>query len=317
MDTFTPQPSRGYAYALGTALCFAINTIGLRAIFEANPGLSPENAAIWGFIGALALVSTYYMTSSGARHRMVQTLQRDLKTILVISFLTVTGAALWVYAMKHAIAPAVSLLAKSMILYSAILGYFFLNERLRPIELLGFLIAIPGVILISTLEGEVAPGAAAAVLFSAFIYALQSFVVKKYAPKLSGLEFTIVRASVMLSIFLVLTAALGRFHTIPLLTILQLSTVTLTGLIIGRSFYFEAHKHLEISRLNMAMLIEPIIVLAASAIFLSDLFTLQKAAGAFLILFGLSIMINKNLNKNKNIKMDDNNDNIQQKGTQA
>ncbi len=283
--------NRGYLYALMTSVCFAINGMGIRFIFGSRQQLNPESAAIWGFLGALLLTVPYYIVSSGARKRMKVTLQRDIKTVSVISLITAVGAIFWVFAIKHAIVAGVSLLAKSMIIYSAILGYFFLKERLRLIEVLGFFTAIPGVVLISTLQGEVAPIAAAAVLFSAFVYAIQSLVVKKFATHLYGLEFTVLRAFFMVVLFFVPTYFSGRLQAISPDTFMLLAIVSFSGLIVGRAFYFEAHKYLEISRLNLTLLFEPVLVLLASSLLLREPLTLPKTIGAIFILSGLALVI--------------------------
>jgi len=241
------------------------------------------------------LVFPYYLFSPPARKRLTLTIKRDGFVILAISVLTLTGAILWIYALKHAVVGIVSLLSKTIIVYSAIFGLIFLKERFNLIELFGFALLIPGVLLIANLESQVAPLAAAAILISAFIYAIQSLVVKKFAPQLHGMEFSYLRAFCMLILLTTIFTIFGRVEIIPVKLIIILGVVSVSGMMLGRAFYFEAHKYLEISKLNSAMLIEPVIVLIAAYILLGEPLDNIKIIGSLFILAGLWLLIHRNV----------------------
>ncbi|MES0489977.1 MAG: DMT family transporter [Leptospirales bacterium] len=285
--------SKGYLFAVITAIFFGINSLGIRYAFNQYPSLNPETGMVWGFIGALILVLPYYVTSSPARKRLIVSFKRDGWVILAISVLTSIGGVLWIFALKHAAAGVVSLLAKVIIVYSAIFGLIFLKERFTLIELSGFALLIPGVFLIATLESQVAPKAVAAVLVSAFIYAIQSLLVKKYAPQLHGMEFTYLRAICMVILFGTIFVLLGRVIFIPIEVVFILGTVSVSGMMLGRALYFEAHKYLEISKLNSAMLIEPVIVLVAAFFLLGEPLDAKKVYGGLFILVGLWLLIHR------------------------
>ena len=291
------QKKKGYLFAAATSVCFGLNGVGIRHLFLNNNELSIEAVVVWGFLGALLLVSPYYIFSNRGRSRMASSLRQDGKTIFLISALTAFGGILWIFAIKFAPVSVVSLLAKTIILHSAVFGFFLLGEKFTIYEGIGFALAIPGVLLISTLDGQVEPLAVAAILFSAFIYAIQSLIVKRFAPSLYGLEFTILRASSMLIIYIIFFISTGGLKVVSMETFLALGVISLTGLIFGRAFYFEAHKHLEISKLNMALLLEPVFVLLMAALLLGEPLSTKKVGGALFILVGLGAVIGKNFQR--------------------
>ena len=294
----TPKnPTVGYMLALATAVCFTINSVGIRYVFKTNTDLTVSSGIFWGFIGAILFFSPYYILSQKARKRLITTFRRDGKVVFAIAILTSTGAVLWIWALKYAIVGAVSLLAKTLVIHSAILGFIFLKERFTLIEGIGFIAVIPGVILISTLTTEVDPRAVWAILISAFIYAIQSLLVKKFAPNLHGMEFTFLRASFMVMIFGSAFYSFGLIQKIPIMTVALLGIVSVSGLMFGRAFYFEAHKYLDISKLNTTMLIEPVFVLIIAYFFLSESLSLTKISGTLFILGGLYLIIHKNLRR--------------------
>ena len=289
--------ARGYLFTATTAICFAINGIGIRYIYNIYPELTPENGIFWGFVGSLLLVLPYYLFVGTAQRRLILSFKRDWRVIFGVSVLTSTGAILWFFAMKHAEVGIVSLLAKTMIVHTALLGLFFLKEKFSMIELAGFVLVLPGVYFISNVQSSATPQAVAAVLISAFFYALQSLVVKKYAPRLHGMDFTYLRAVFMLALIGIVLLALGRIDKISISLVFLLGITGVSGLIIGRAFYFEAHKYLEISRLNTAMLVEPLFVLLAAYWLIAEALDFKKLTGALFILTGLWLIIQRSVRK--------------------
>jgi len=116
---------------------------------------------------------------------------------------------------------------------------------------------------------------------------------------LHGMEFTVLRAFFMVIIFGICFYSFGLINKIPIVTVSILGIVSVSGLMFGRAFYFEAHKHLDISKLNTAMLIEPVFVLLIAYFFLSESLSLKKLSGTLFILVGLWLVIHKNFKLKK------------------
>lgn len=290
------SPARGFFYVLVTSICFGLNGIGIRGIFETHPGIDVENVSFWGMFGATLLASPLILLSRSSRKRALLSIRRDGRVILAVSVLSSIGAIFWFYGLKSAGAGPVSLLSKSQVLFTSLLGLLFLKERFGAFEMVGLVLAMIGMIVISNLRGEIGFISALAILFSALIYALQSLIVRKYARELHGLEFTYLRALLMTAFYGVVFMMGGVLKIQPIGTMEALAGVTFMGLMLGRAFYYEAHKHLGIMRLGVGMLFEPIFVLILAYFVLDERIGVVKMAGAALILVGLWMTVRKNMN---------------------
>ena len=278
---------KGYLFIFLTSVFFGINTIGIRYYYTIFQNELPENVAFWGMGGAFLLIHPYFLFLSAPRGRIITSIKRDGKIITILAILSTLGAYLWLSGLKLLGAGPVSLLAKSQILFSAFFGILLLKERLTAFEITGIAIALPGIYFISALPGETKLAHSSVILFSALIYSFQSMLVKRFAKNLHGAEFTFLRAGLMTIFFGIIFHTQGSLTIPPVSQILFLGFVSVSGLMLGRSFYYEAHKYLDISRLGIGMLFEPVFVLFLSFFILAEQFTSEKIYGAVLILTGL------------------------------
>ena len=290
-----PQIRKGTVLTALTAIFFGLNTAGIRWFFLYFEPIGPENVIFWGLLGAILLATPLQFSGKKNRLRLNQTIHLHGKVILVVILLSSGGAFLWILGLERLDAGVVSLLAKSQAVHSLILGSFLLKEKHSAFEVLGVLLALTGVGLISTLKGGVTPVGVVLVLTSALIYAFQSLVVKRFAPGLNGREFTYLRASGMVLTSGLIFGVLGRLHSISPGSFLFLSLVSLTGLIVGRSFYFQAHNYLGIGRLSTLMLLEPIFVLTLSFFLLGETLPPRKILGGLLILLGIWMTVRRGI----------------------
>lgn len=293
--------TRGYFLVVFTALCFGLNGLGIRYFFAHIGGASLPNVAFWGLLGASVAGLIFNLPSALFRKRMVESVKRDGRVILVVSLLSATGALMWFRGLEITGAGNVALLAKSQIIYATILGLVILKERMSAFEGLGFATAIGGLFLLTSLPEDLPLEAAIYILISAFIYSVQSLIVKLYAPGLTGREFALLRAFMMVVFYGTLFSITGDIELIPVKSILFLGGVSISGLLIGRMLYFEAHKYLGIRQLNTGMLLEPVFVLILGGIFLGEPFSTPRILGAILILTGLWMMTRKNLHTDRYI----------------
>lgn len=286
---------KGILLIAATSLFFGLNGIGVRWYFQSGHPMSPENVIFWGLFGASIFATPFLLGSTRRRTEVMDSIRRDGKVILGVALLSSTGAFFWVQALQMTGASVVSLLAKSQVLGSVFLGAIFLKERFTAFEVAGILLAIPGIVLISTIPDEVPARAALMILASAGIYSIQSAIVKRFAPGLHGIEFTYLRGSGMSLVFFVAFLATGKLVIPDLFSFLFLGLISTLGLLIGRSMFFEAHKYLGIGKLNTGMLLEPVIVTILSVLFLAEDPGRQKMMGGALILLGLWMTTRKNL----------------------
>lgn len=287
--------NKGYLFIFFTSICFGINTLFLRSYYLQFHNESPQNVAFWGMFGSVIIVMPFFLFSKMSRQRISISVRRDGRLIFVIAVLSTLATYLWLVGLQKLSAGPVSLISKSQIIFSAVIGAIFLKERFTLFEIMGIFLAIAGVVLISTLGEEVALDGIFLILFSELLFSFQSMLVKKYAPDLSGIEFTLLRAILMVIFYFIIFYLRGELDFLPYYRIFYLSAATVFGLMIGRALYYEAHKYLEISKLSTGMLFEPVFVLIASFLLLGEVLSLKKMEGSFLILLGLWMTARKNI----------------------
>ena len=284
-----------FASSFFTALAYITADVGFRFFH-----LSVPNLVFWSFFGALLFSAPFFLGKKIRRKNIALCLQNHGKLLVFTSILISAAAILWFWVLSGSNSGIVSLLDKSEILWAMLLGIFFLGEKINKKELLILILPVLGLLLISQLEGEISSFSALATLFIALIYALQSFFVKKYMPEVDGFSFAFLRACVLFLCTGVFFLLQGSISLIPFSAFLFIAFGQMSGILIGRVFFFNAHKYLDISRLNLFQILIPLFVLLGSTFLFPDVsFSLQKGIGAVLILGGLLLFLREHFQKNE------------------
>lgn len=287
----------GYLLILGSIFSAAIMYITFDYAFRKFDELSPENAIFYANLGALLISSPYFLRSKKSRKNLKNTFSINWKIIILVAFLSAFGASLWFYAIYEAKSGLVALLNQSEILFAFLLGIIFLKEKISLKEIPGLFIAILGFFVLSNLDGEISALVVAAILISRLSYATQSFIIKKFVPKMDGFSFGFMR-QIFMAIFIgVIFGLSGKITNISFTPICIVSLGMIFNVIIAKSLFFEAHKYLPISKLNLIRLLEPIAILIGTFLIFGDLISMQKLIGSILITFGLLLFIKEQSKK--------------------
>ncbi|MCG6143207.1 MULTISPECIES: DMT family transporter [Leptospira] len=286
----TGNEKKGYFFVFLTGVFFAFEVIGFKEIFRKYQ-LEPEIAAFFGVGFSFLVVTPYFLISKRRRFKVTTTIKRDGFILTLGTISNAIGIVLYYFALKQTDLGPAAILIKTTVLYNVLLGVFFLGERLRKTEVFGIAIAILGIYMISTLEGQINFLSTFCILLSAFLFAIQSYMIKKYIPEILGLEYAYLRLFLLSLFFLVYSLYIGSFHVPEISIIVTLGLFSLLGYFLGRAFYFEAHNYLPISKLNATLLIEPIFLMFVGILFMKEPFDEQKLAGAGIILTGLYLIV--------------------------
>lgn len=281
---------KGYLFVFLTGVFFALEVIGFKEIFR-NYNIEPEIAALFGVGFAFIIVTPYFLTSKRRRSKVIITVRRDGIILTLGTISNAFGIILYYYALKQTDLGPAAILIKTTVLYNVMLGVLFLGEMLKKIEIFGIAIAILGIYMISTLEGQIKIISAFCILLSAFLFAIQSYMIKKYVPEILGLEYAYLRLLLLSVFFFLYSLWIGSFQIPDISIIVILGLFSLLGYFLGRAFYFEAHNYLPISKLNATLLIEPIFLMFVGILFMKEPIDSQKLAGAGLILTGLYLIV--------------------------
>ncbi|WP_411821763.1 DMT family transporter [Leptospira sp. 'Mane'] len=286
----TGNERKGYFFVFLTGVFFAFEVIGFKEIFR-RYHLPPEIAAFYGVFGSFIFVSAYFLFRKANRDRVILTVRRDGKVLLLGTFLNSIGIVLYYQALRISDLGPSAILIKTTVLYNVILGVLFLKETLKGSEILGILLALVGIYFISTLGGQITVESSILILISAFFFASQSYLIKRFVPEILGLEFAYLRLLLLSVFFIGYIHSIGTWEILSPLLIITLTFFSLLGYFLGRAFYFQAHNHLPISKLNAILLIEPIFLMGIGILFMEEPFSTRKLVGAGFILFGLYLLV--------------------------
>jgi len=279
---------KGYVLIILTVLSFAVSYFVVDYVFRNYPEITVENVIFWGLLGAVLSGVPFFLRTGHQRKIFVTEFKNFKKLILLSGILTTFGSFLWFWSLAHSSGGIVALLVQTGIIFTFLLGIIFLKEKINFGEILGFILVITGVIVISNLEGEVTFLAVLASIVSAFLYALQSFFIKKWGGKsLKSTVFAFQRILVTLIFLSILLFLQGNIKWIGFDLFFIIAVSQIFGFFIGRIFYVEAHKYLDISKLNVFLALEPVAVLVGAYFIFGDIIYWQKFLGAFLIIGGL------------------------------
>ncbi len=267
-------------------------------IFRNYPNINAESAVFWWFFWSSFLSSFYFLGNKNERDKVKSTLLLKWKTILLISLISsMVGFGVF-WSIKQSNSWIISMLWKFDIIFSILLWVIFLKERISPKQLITIIIAMFWFYLISNIKWEINLFVIIIVLITRFLWSLQSLIVKKYCNNIDSKTLNFIRSSFIAIIFWIIFWYNEKIYFIWLYPLFILTIVQIFSLILAKIFYFEAHKYLDIWKLQFFSLFDSLIILIWWFIFFKDIITSDKIIWSLLILWGLlSFIFIKNLKK--------------------
>jgi drug/metabolite transporter (DMT)-like permease len=217
-------------------------------------------------------------------------LRRHLGFFATIGACVAASTVLTYASVGYLDAGTASMLGKMTTLFALIIGFVWLRERLRPIQVIGALVSIAGVFIISFTPGDLLQFGAFLVVISTASYAFHTAVVKRYGSPIDFLNFLFFRL-LLTTVFLV-AFALTRSEAwiAPPATgwwlVLIAGTVDVT---ISRSLYYLALRRITMSIHAIILTISPVISIVWAYFLFNTFPGPQELLGGVAVLAGVLI----------------------------
>lgn len=284
---------RWRVYALAMLVCFLWGS-SFVLTKVALQELGPMTVAFgrWALAGLAFLV---YIPLAGFAGEVRRALRADLGAFLVLGFVGISlFYALQNLGLQYSTAVNVGWVINLTTIFIAVLGVWWLGERLTPIQVIGIVVAFAGVTLISWRGGGIRLGVATwrgdlltvlAALCAAIYTVYGKRVVALYSPAV-----VTALASLFGSLFLWPIALWEGWPS-------SLSSVTMGALVVlglgsgalANLWWWRVLSEMDAARAGTYLLAIPLVSTALGVSFLGEPFTVSAAMGALLILAGLGM----------------------------
>ncbi|MGD6901872.1 DMT family transporter [Bacillus infantis] len=180
--------------------------------------------------------------------------------------------------------------------FTSLLSFLFLSEKLSLLKIVGMIIAITGVLAISAENSggtlQFSPGLGYfLLLFSTFNWAVYSILSKKFALPYSSLAVTFWKSLIgcLATLpFLLRNRGYELLYTLPLDGWLHLLFLGIFVSALGYWYWGKALEVLEATQVSVMMYLEPLFTLLAAILILGEKIPLYSSIGGALIILGVS-----------------------------
>jgi drug/metabolite transporter (DMT)-like permease len=281
---------KGYLFLLANISFSILAYFVLDFTYELFPSISVFQGMFWGFLGSF-FFALPLLIAAPFRKSVIQEYKSQGKFLWSIVILSTIANLFWLYGIQQSNAGIVALLENTQALFAFLLGLSFLKELTSKKLFLYMGFVFLGIILISSLKENISISLATIILFSSLIFAFQSFCLKKWGNSINGIPFVFLRLVGMLCVLSVFFIIVPGNKTIPINAFFLLSFAHILGVIVCRYFFFEAHKYLSISVINLSLLILPVAIVTLEYIFFGVSLSSQKLIGSMCIMIGMYFFI--------------------------
>jgi drug/metabolite transporter (DMT)-like permease len=183
-----------------------------------------------------------------------------------------------------------SLLSRTSIVFGVALGVAWLGERLRPLEVVGAVIAVAGVAVISFQPGDYLRWGSLLVVASTALYALHSAVVKRFAGEIPFGEFMFFRVAAVAAVLAVLAVAQGAVVWPTAEAWGWVALAAAVNVVLSRGLYYLALRRLDMSFLAIVLTLTPVVTWLWSVLAFGGQPTATEIGGGLATLTGVLLV---------------------------
>jgi drug/metabolite transporter (DMT)-like permease len=251
------------------------------------PHIQPEVSAMYVMAVATVEVGLFGLFQ---RRLHIRVLGRHLWFFLSIGILVGANTVIGYQSVAYIDPGTASLLGQTSILFSVVLGLFWLRDRLAPPQIAGAVLALGGIFTIAFQPGDYLRTGSVMVLSASLMYALHAAIVKRSGGQIEFLDFFFFRLLATTSFLLIF--ALGRQVLVwPSNTVWQLLILIGTvDVVISRTLYYIALRRLQISIHAVVLTLSPVATILWTLLLFGVVPTLQQMVGGAAVMAGVVIV---------------------------
>ena len=281
----------GYLLVIGTAFFTAFSYIFGKMV---STELHPETVTFYWFLGAfiVALINGFIYSIFNNKFKLIPSDLKDYKTVTIISsVITIVSVAFWVVALRTAGPPVTSFLMKFQVVFSVLLGFLFLNEKLTRPEIIGIILTFLGGFVITYNASNFEFRGSLYAIISAFGYSCLFMIVKKMGRNLNMMMVAVLRSVGVSLLIGIYHLCFNKFQLPSSIDLLYMFIGGTCGAYVGKAFQFQAIKLVDISRTTAITPLEAVFVLILTYIFFETVPSTIKLIGGAIILVGVLTLI--------------------------
>jgi O-acetylserine/cysteine efflux transporter len=253
------------------------------------PYLPPVTSSF--YVMAIATIEVaVFMQLRGGIHFDV--LWHHLWFFLSVGFLVAASTILTFMSVAFIDPGTASLLGKSSVLFGVGLGVFWLRERLTPIQTLGTMLAIGGVVIITFQPGDYFRFGSFIVLGASLLYALHNALFKRYGGGMSLIDFFLFRLGCTALFSFVITIARDELLLPPGWQAWAILLLTGTvNTVLSRGLYYLALKRLNLSLHSIILSLSPVVAIGWTLLLFGVWPTRQQLIGGAAVITGVMLAV--------------------------
>lgn len=267
-------------------------SLGLNVIFGqllVNIVNVETSNTIWFMFASVIFI--IFFASTRRLKSFKKTLMERKKEILAIGILSAAGSIFWMYGILYAGTNNLAFVFQFNVIFTVILGTVFLKERFKKIEILGFALAILGILILAYDNNEIGVISILVILVSALFNSISNFASKVFVRRINPTMMAGGRAIFIFLLTLLYATATNSIQTnIPNAVFFFAFLGGLSGAFIGFIFFFKALEKIKVSKAMTIRTMEPFLVVIFSFIILSIIPTKNQLIGGPFIMLGIIIL---------------------------
>ena len=295
--------NKGYLFAFLSALAMSNVYIFSKATLKEIA--LPQFGFYWFGIALILLFSAILFRGD---FKFIKKLDaKSIKVLLTIGFVDVISTSLFFLSIKAVDNPAiVSFLGNIKPMFVIFLGFIFLNERFKGIEILGLIIALLGGLILGYQPNlsfqMILDGGIAYIFLSMFFGAGSMIYMRKNKVKIPSIIYATSRSILLFIASLIFILIEGNSFVIPTTALVNVSLGALLGPFAAVLFSYEAIRNMEASRVSLVGTSKGVLVLIGAYLMFGKFPTQIQLIGGLTTILGVILITVGNRFRKSEIK---------------